>query len=118
MLPTGYPMLTTLIVCMANCGAPASAADELGVASAGYLQACHEMHYLKRSHCPAIEVPVLLLRGAESDLVLQDTVPRMRERGPGARGLLQTIEVPGCGHAPALNVPQQLDWVTGFIESV
>jgi len=65
-----------------------------------------------------LDIPVLCLRGAESDLVLQDTVPRMRERGPGARGLLQTIEVPGCGHAPALNVPQQLDWVTGFIESV
>ena len=78
----------------------------------------HPDDYLIWDHYEAIEVPVLLLRGAESDLVLQDTVPRMRERGPGARGLLQTIEVPGCGHAPALNVPQQLDWVTGFIESV
>ena len=78
----------------------------------------HPDDYRIWEHYEAIEVPVLLLRGAESDLVLQDTVPRMRERGPGARGLLQTIEVPGCGHAPALNVPQQLDWVTGFIESV
>jgi len=78
----------------------------------------HPDDYQIWDHYEAIEVPVLLLRGAESDLVLQDTVPRMRERGPGARGLLQTIEVPGCGHAPALNVPQQLDWVTGFIESV
>lgn len=78
----------------------------------------HPDDYLIWAHYDAIEVPVLLLRGAESDLVLQDTVPRMRARGPGARGLLQTIEVQGCGHAPALNVPQQLDWVTGFIESV
>ena len=78
----------------------------------------HPDDYLIWDHYEAIEVPVLLLRGAESDLVLQDTVPRMRERGPGARGLLQTIEVPGCGHAPALNVPEQLDGVTGFIESV
>ncbi len=78
----------------------------------------HPDDYLIWDHYETIEVPVLLLRGAESDLVLQDTVPRMRERGPGARGLLQTIEVPGCGHAPALNVPEQLDWVTGFIESV
>ncbi len=53
-------MLTTLIVCMANCGAPTSTADELGAAAAGYLQACHEMHYLKRSHCPGVDVPVLL----------------------------------------------------------
>jgi len=78
----------------------------------------HPNDYLIWDHYDAIDVPVLLLRGAESDLVLQDTVPRMRERGPGARGLLQTIEVPGCGHAPALNVQQQLDWVTDFIEAV
>ena len=78
----------------------------------------HPDDYLIWDHYDGITAPVLLLRGADSDLVLQDTVPRMRARGPGARGLLQTIEVPDCGHAPALNVPQQLDWVTGFIESV
>ncbi len=53
-------MLTTLIVCMANCGAPTTTADELGAAAASYLQNCHEMHYLKRSTCPGIDVPVLL----------------------------------------------------------
>lgn len=76
----------------------------------------HPDDYLIWDHYDAIDVPVLLLRGADSDLVLPDTVPRMRQRGPGARGLLHTIEVPGCGHAPALNVPEQLDWVTEFIE--
>ena len=76
----------------------------------------HPDDYLIWEHYDAIEVPVLLLRGAQSDLVLADTIPRMRQRGPGARGLLQTIEVPGCGHAPALNTPEQLDWVTRFIE--
>jgi len=78
----------------------------------------HPDDYRIWAHYDAIEVPVLLLRGADSDLVLADTVPQMRQRGPGARGLLQTIEVPGCGHAPALNVAQQLDWVTNFLESV
>lgn len=73
--------------------------------------------YLIWEHYDAIDVPVLLLRGADSDLVLPDTVPRMQARGPGARGLLQTLEVPGCGHAPALNVPLQLDAVTRFIEA-
>ncbi len=53
-------MLTTLIVCMAHCGTPGTIADELGAAAASYLQACHEMHYLQRSHCPAVAVPVLL----------------------------------------------------------
>ena len=28
----------------------------------------------------------------------------------------RTITVPGCGHAPALNVPEQLDVVRGFID--
>ena len=77
----------------------------------------HPNDYLIWEHYDAIDVPVLLLRGVESDLVLSETVPRMRQRGPGARNLLQTIEVPDCGHAPALNVPQQLDWVSRFIES-
>jgi pimeloyl-ACP methyl ester carboxylesterase len=63
-------------------------------------------------------LPVLLLRGVASDLVLPETAAQMHRRGPGARGLLQHIEVPGCGHAPALNVLQQLEWVTDFIESV
>lgn len=53
-------MLGTLIVCLSGCGAPTSTADEIGHLSSSYLQACHEMHYLKRDHCPAVEVPVLL----------------------------------------------------------
>ena len=61
-------------------------------------------------------IPVLLLRGVESDLVLKDTAEEMTRRGPGARGLLQWVEVPGCGHAPALNVPEQLALVSDFIE--
>jgi len=77
----------------------------------------HPQDYQIWEHYDAITVPVLLLRGVDSDLVLPGTVPRMHQRGPGAGGLLQTIEVPGCGHAPALNVPQHLDWVTGFIEN-
>ena len=60
-------------------------------------------------------VPVLLLRGAQSDLVLPETVAEMRTRGPGARGLLEVVEVPGCGHAPALNVPQHYALVDQFL---
>lgn len=53
-------MLTTLIVCLANCGAPTTPADEIGKVAAGYLEACHEMNYLQRSRCPDIQPPVLL----------------------------------------------------------
>jgi pimeloyl-ACP methyl ester carboxylesterase len=64
-----------------------------------------------------IEIPVLCLRGAESDLVLRDATEEMKQRGPGARGLLRVVEIAGCGHAPALNVPEQLDLVTAFIDA-
>ena len=77
----------------------------------------HPDDYLIWHHYDALQIPVLLLRGAQSDLVLRETAERMRTRGPGARGALQCIEVPDCGHAPALNVASQLDAVTAFIEA-
>lgn len=58
---------------------------------------------------------MLCLRGAESDLVLRETTAEMLTRGPGARGLAQVVEVPGCGHAPALNVPEHFALVDGFL---
>lgn len=76
----------------------------------------HPHDYDIWEHYDAIEVPVLCLRGAESDLVLPDATAEMLRRGPGARGLTRIVEVPGCGHAPALNVPDQLDLVAAFIE--
>lgn len=78
----------------------------------------HPDDYLIWTHYDALDCPVLLLRGAQSDLVVAETVPRMQARGPGAKGLLQVVEVPACGHAPALNVPDQLETLTRFIESV
>jgi pimeloyl-ACP methyl ester carboxylesterase len=69
-------------------------------------------------HYDQLQIPVLCLRGAESDLVLPETVRAMAQRGPGAAGRLRVVEIPGCGHAPALNVADQLDLVTGFIDGV
>lgn len=66
-------------------------------------------------HYDALDIPVLCLRGADSDLVLPETVTAMVGRGPGCTGQLSVIEVPGCGHAPALNVAAQLDLVSGFL---
>jgi pimeloyl-ACP methyl ester carboxylesterase len=59
----------------------------------------------------ALDVPVLCLRGAESDLLLPQTAQAMRERGPRAR----VVEIAGCGHAPALNVPDQIGLVEEFL---
>ncbi|MGP1684406.1 MAG: alpha/beta fold hydrolase, partial [Giesbergeria sp.] len=75
----------------------------------------HENDYLVWEHYDALDLPVLCLRGAHSDLVLPDTIAAMRTRGPGAKGLLEVVEVAGCGHAPALNVPDQLVLVDAFL---
>jgi pimeloyl-ACP methyl ester carboxylesterase len=75
----------------------------------------HPDDYLVWEHYDALEIPVLCLRGAESDLVLRETTDEMLTRGPGASGLLEVVEVNGCGHAPALNVPDQLEMIESFI---
>jgi pimeloyl-ACP methyl ester carboxylesterase len=76
----------------------------------------HPDDYSNWQHWDALDIPVLCLRGESSDLVLRETTAHMLTRGPGSRGLARVIEVPGCGHAPALNVPTQLEWVAGFID--
>ena len=77
----------------------------------------HPDDYLIWEHYDAIKTPVLCLRGAESDLVLRETTHEMLRRGPGVLGLTQLVEIAGCGHAPALNVPDQLELVTAFIDA-
>jgi pimeloyl-ACP methyl ester carboxylesterase len=76
----------------------------------------HPDDYEIWEHYDRIHVPVLLLRGAESDLVLAETAEEMKTRGPGPLGLVRVVEIAGCGHAPALNVPEQLTLVRQFIE--
>jgi pimeloyl-ACP methyl ester carboxylesterase len=77
----------------------------------------HPADYELWEHYDRIRVPVLLLRGAESDLVLRDAAQEMLTRGPGAKGLARVVEIEGCGHAPALNVPEQIDMVRSFIDA-
>lgn len=76
----------------------------------------HPRDYDLWEHYDQLRIPVLVLRGAVSDLVLRETTEEMMVRGPGPLGLTRVVEVPGVGHAPALNVPEQLDLVTSFIE--
>ena len=75
----------------------------------------HPDDYLRWTEYDSLDIPMLCLRGEHSDLVLRETVQEMQQRGPGAKGLLQVVEVPGCGHAPALNVPEQLQLVSRFV---
>ena len=59
----------------------------------------------------AIDIPILVLRGAESDLLEPETAAEMTRRGPKAR----VVEIKGCGHAPALMDAAQIalvrDWM-------
>jgi pimeloyl-ACP methyl ester carboxylesterase len=57
-----------------------------------------------------LDLPVLCLRGEDSDLLLRETAEQMRNRGPRA----VVVEIAGCGHAPALNTPEQFALVERF----
>jgi pimeloyl-ACP methyl ester carboxylesterase len=59
----------------------------------------------------AIRCPVLLLRGAQSDLLTRDTAIAMAQRGPQAR----LHEFEGVGHAPMLVVDDQVQVVREFL---
>ena len=58
-----------------------------------------------------ISAPSLVLRGAESDLLLSDTAEAMTGRGPEAT----LVTVPGCGHAPALLEDSQTDPILAWL---
>ena len=72
----------------------------------------HPADYDQWEAYDSIDVPTLCLRGESSDLLLPQTAEAMRRRGP--RALVVTIA--GCGHAPALNVPEQLALVERFLD--
>jgi len=58
-----------------------------------------------------ITAKTLLLRGAESDLLLPEVAMQMTLTGPKAK----LVTFPGCGHAPALNVSGQIQVVGDFL---
>ncbi|MDE2456728.1 MAG: alpha/beta hydrolase [Burkholderiales bacterium] len=70
----------------------------------------HPDDYTQWATWDSLDLPVLCLRGAESDLLLPATAEAMRQRGP--RAVVATIA--GCGHAPALNTPEQIALVERF----
>jgi pimeloyl-ACP methyl ester carboxylesterase len=59
----------------------------------------------------AIRCPTLLLRGAESDLLLKKTAEEMQTRGPRPR----RVEFAGVGHAPMLMAADQIGVVREFL---
>ncbi|HSQ73620.1 MAG TPA: alpha/beta hydrolase [Rubrivivax sp.] len=70
----------------------------------------HPDDYLQWDAWDRLDLPVLCLRGETSDLLLPETADTMRARGPRA----VVVTIPGCGHAPALNTPEQFALVERF----
>lgn len=58
----------------------------------------------------AIDQQVLVVRGEDSDILAEATFEEMCERKPG----METLTV-DCGHAPALNVPEQTEPIREFL---
>jgi len=62
-----------------------------------------------------VECPVLILHGQNSDLLLPETVVEMKRRGLAAKqGRVESIEIPYCGHAPALMADEQIQLIEDF----
>lgn len=59
-----------------------------------------------------VSCPVLVIRGAQSDLLDAETLAAMQNGRPDS---CQAVEIPGCGHAPALMDAQHIkliqDWL-------
>lgn len=73
----------------------------------------HPDDYLLWSAWDQLDLPVLCLRGEDSTLLTAETAQAMRERGPRAAVAL----IPGCGHAPALNTPEQIGLIERFLSA-
>ena len=58
-----------------------------------------------------IRCPVLLLRGESSTIFPQAVARTMLDAKPGA----ELVEIPGCGHVPALMDASQIDLVRNFL---
>src|SRR6185312_12576227 len=61
----------------------------------------------------AIKVPILVIRGVESDLLPADLAHQMEQRNL----LAQVYDVEGCGHAPTLMSTDQIKLVSDFLGS-
>jgi pimeloyl-ACP methyl ester carboxylesterase len=61
----------------------------------------------------AIRVPILVVRGDDSDLLPMDLAIQMTRRNP----LAKVCSVDGCGHAPTLMNPEQIALVSEFLNT-
>jgi pimeloyl-ACP methyl ester carboxylesterase len=57
------------------------------------------------------EKPLLVVRGAKSDLLTETTARRMQQVAPN----MKLVVVPGVGHAPELNEPEAVAAINDFL---
>jgi pimeloyl-ACP methyl ester carboxylesterase len=60
-----------------------------------------------------VRCPVLVVRGADSDVLPRKVAEEMTRRGPRAR----VVEIDGCAHAPSLMDDQQINLVGDWLEA-
>ena len=60
------------------------------------------------------DIPMLVLRGAHSDILSARCLAEMRQRRPG----LQVAEIPGRGHAPTLTEPTARAAIDDFLQGM
>jgi pimeloyl-ACP methyl ester carboxylesterase len=58
--------------------------------------------------------PVMLIRGAISDVISDQIGKQMQRQAP----TLERVDVPGVGHAPLLTEPEAVDAITRFLRTV
>jgi len=61
----------------------------------------------------AMVMPILVVQGAESNILPSDLALRMVRRNPRAT----VYEMVGCGHAPTLMTDDQIDVIANFINA-
>ena len=59
-------------------------------------------------------MPLLVFRGALSDILDEDCAARMQRRHPG----MKLVTLPGVGHAPMLDEPGALDHLKSFLDAI
>lgn len=71
----------------------------------------HPADYEQWPAYDALDLPVMVLHGIESDLLLPEIAAEMARRGPRA----EIVEIQGAGHAPGLNTREQAAIVREFL---
>lgn len=62
----------------------------------------------------AIECPILVIRGEQSDLLLPDIITKMLYLQPNTK----VVTLPHCGHAPSLMIPEHIQVVKDWLQQI